>query len=52
MLTKKANYFICYFSYILIVVLHQELIKVLQMYNMLTVNQHQSKFVTQTFKGP
>ena len=38
MLTMKANYFICYFSYIFIVFLHKELIKVLQMFIMLTVN--------------
>ena len=49
MLTKKANYFICYFSYIFIVLLHKELTNVLQKFIMLTVNHHHSKFVTQTF---
>ena len=49
MLTKKANYFICYFSYIFTVFLHKELIKMLQLNIMLAVNHHYSKFVTQTF---
>ena len=39
----------CYFSYIFIVFLHKELIKMLQLNIMLTVNHHFSKFVTQTF---